>query len=194
MSPALRRRALAVAAAVSVIVLVGLAVVWSRSYQRSWTLTCFRWNYRGDLNKAISQDAVFRISGGEIGFQTVSFYGPYPLHRRYYQRMGEHRFSWRTRLNAELSTPLTETNGWPHNYGFRHGGEEYPGSSQSWGLVLPPWGVFLLIAICPALWGYRALRLHLRPNLGYTSTPSNSATPQAVAGSGSAGMPQNHAR
>src|SRR5437764_5384173 len=137
MSPALQRRVLAGAAAVCMVVLVGLVVLWTRSYQRSWTLTYFRWNYRGDLNKAVSQDAVFRVSGGEIGCQAVSFYGPYPAHRRYYQRLGDYRFTWRTRLSAEVNTPLTETAGWPHSYGFRHNGEEYPGSSQSWGMVLP---------------------------------------------------------
>ena len=191
MSPAPHRRALACAAAVSLILLVGLSVLWVHSREQAWSARYFHWNYGGDITKSVSWDAIFRISGGELGFQAVRYSGNYPTHQRYYRRMGDSRTRWQTRIDLGNNKPLTQTPGWPTGYGLHHNGED--GTSQSWRLVLPFWGVFLFLALFPAWWAYRALRLHMRPDSGYTPAPSDAAAAPAVAAPGSAGMPQNHA-
>jgi hypothetical protein len=172
--------------------LVGVIVLWAHSRDRIASARYFRWNYGGDIAKSVSWDAVFRISGGEFGFQAVRYSGNYPAHQRYYRRMGDSRSRWQTHVDLGINLPLTQTPGWPSGYGLHHNGEE--GTAQSWRLVLPFWGICLLLTIFPGWWGYRTLRLHMRPNLGYTSAPSDSAVAPAVAASGSVGMPQNHAR
>jgi hypothetical protein len=187
-------RALACAAAMSLVLLVGLSVLWVRSSERSWTVTYFGWNYRGDLQKSTSTDAIFRVSGGEIGLQAVRFYGPFQTHQRYYWRLGTDHSRWRSRVDPENCVALTETHGWPRSYGFRHNGDSTSGFSQTWGFVLPIWGAWVVLALCPATWAFLVVSLHLRPKVRYTSAPSISTAAPVAAASSSAGMPQNHAR
>jgi len=158
---------------VSFAALVGLIYPWISSHQQMSGLTLFRWRYHGEIPKSTSWQATFAMSGGEFGVQAVRFYGNFPVHRSYYKRLGNNFHEWTHR--SARPTPLTRLEDWPSHYGMFHGGDPSPDFMQSWRLVVPMWGVAIVLAIAPGVWAWRRGRRRWR--LG--TSPIDSALPAA---------------